>query len=52
MRMTPEQALENAIRLLQAAECETNLQVMERLEGLADSWVRLADILFSVRAME
>ena len=43
---TEEQALDNAARLLGRAEIElTNLPLMERLEGLADSWLALANIL-------
>jgi hypothetical protein len=43
---TQEQALDNAARLLEQAEMElTNLPLMERLEGLADSWLGLAHML-------
>lgn len=34
-----------AARLLNAAEMETNLALMERLEKLADSWLGLAGLL-------
>ncbi|MGH3319868.1 MAG: hypothetical protein ACRDN9_06735 [Streptosporangiaceae bacterium] len=40
-----EQAIHNAARLLDAAEAETNLALMERLEKLADSWIGLAHLL-------
>lgn len=43
--MTAEEALNNAVRLLQAAETETNLALMERLEKLADSWIAVAGLL-------
>jgi hypothetical protein len=41
-RLTVDVALTNAARLLYAAELETNLALMERLEKLADSWVSIA----------
>lgn len=43
--MTSEEAIANAVRLLQHAESETNLPLMERLEGLADSWLTVAALL-------
>lgn len=43
--MTPASALDNAARLLQAAELETNPQTMERLDELAMTWVRIAELL-------
>lgn len=43
--VTFEVALTNAERLLHAAEGETNLALMERLEKLADSWVAIAGLL-------
>ena len=43
--MTFEQAIENATRILQAAELETNLAMMERLEKLADSWISIANTI-------
>lgn len=43
--VTVEQALAEAARLLRHAELETNLAVMERIEGLADSWVSIARLL-------
>ncbi|WP_199566243.1 hypothetical protein [Streptomyces corynorhini] len=43
--MTVEKALGNAARLLEAAELETNLALMERLEGLADSWISMAGLI-------
>lgn len=39
---TVEEALGNAARLLRAAEVETNLLLMERIEALADSWMDMA----------
>lgn len=42
---TIETALTNAARLLHAAELETNLATMERLEKLADSWTAIASLL-------
>lgn len=42
---TIDSALTNASRLLHAAELETNLATMERLEKLADSWVSIAGLL-------
>ncbi|WP_445524791.1 hypothetical protein [Streptomyces cyslabdanicus] len=51
MASTPEQpvtwqaAIENAARLLRAAELETNLALMERLDELATSWLSLAHLL-------
>lgn len=41
---TSDEALCNAARLLRAAEVETNLPLMERLEALADSWLSVARI--------
>jgi hypothetical protein len=43
--VTVEDAVANAVRLLQAAEMETNLALMERLEHLADSWIAIAGLL-------
>lgn len=43
--MTFDEAVGNAARLLQHAENETNLPLMERLEGLADSWLHLARMM-------
>lgn len=43
---TEDQALDNAARLLERAEIELmNLPLMERLEGLADSWLAMANQL-------
>ncbi|MEU6279743.1 hypothetical protein [Streptomyces sp. NPDC047028] len=42
---TPIMAIENAARLLHAAELETNLALMERLDELATSWLSLAHLL-------
>jgi hypothetical protein len=43
--LTMDTALHNAERLLNAAEVETNLPLMERLEHLADTWVGIAALL-------
>lgn len=43
--VSADEALGNAVRLLQVAETETNLALMERLEGLADSWLGVAVLL-------
>lgn len=40
--MTQDEALDNAARLLAAAEGETNLPLMERLTELADCWIAIA----------
>ncbi|MER7833488.1 hypothetical protein [Streptomyces sp. NPDC095602] len=45
MSVSPDEALANAERLLKNAELETNLPLMERLEGLADSWLQMAALL-------
>lgn len=44
--MTSDEAIGNTVRLLQAAEHETNLMLMERLEGLADTWLHVAALLW------
>lgn len=43
--MTWEEAIANAVRVLQAAEAETNLQLMERLENVAALWISIADMV-------
>jgi hypothetical protein len=43
--ITPDAAIANAARLLRAAELETNLALMERLDELATSWLGLAHLL-------
>ncbi len=43
--MTPEEAIDNAVRLLKAAEVELDLAKMERYEKLADSWLSVAHLL-------
>lgn len=43
--MTADDALANAARLLQAAEAETNLPLMERLTACADSWIEVARLI-------
>jgi hypothetical protein len=48
--MTSSEAMENAARLLRAAETETNLPLMERLEKLADSWLSMAGMLMAQEA--
>lgn len=44
-KVTFETAIANAARLLQNAEGETNLQLMEREEKLADSWISMAALI-------
>lgn len=45
-RPTAEQAIENAARLLEAAELElTNPQLMDRYDTLASTWLRMAELL-------
>lgn len=46
--MTSTEAREHAVRLLQAAEAETDRALMERLNALADSWLALAEQLVEV----
>lgn len=41
---TSAQAMAHAVRLLHAAEGETDRGLMERYEKLADSWIALAAI--------
>lgn len=41
----PTDAIDNAARLLQAAEVETNPQLMERLDEMAATWLRMAELL-------
>ncbi|MER7953852.1 hypothetical protein [Streptomyces sp. NPDC096030] len=43
--MTADDAIANAVRILQAAETETNLALMERLDELACSWLTVANLL-------
>lgn len=43
--MDVEKAIANAARLLEQAEMETNLPLMERLDELAASWLTLAHLL-------
>lgn len=43
--MTPKTAVDNACRLLQAAEVETNPVTMERLDEMAMTWMRIAEFL-------
>lgn len=43
--MTSDEALDNAARLLRNAEVETDRVLMERLTGIADSWVVIAQLL-------
>lgn len=49
--ITPAAAIENAARLLRAAEVETNLPLMERLDELAASWLSLAHLLLEREAV-
>ncbi len=46
---TPEEALAEGIRILRAAEVETDRQLMEQYGELADSWIMIANILFAHR---
>ncbi|MFM9675783.1 hypothetical protein [Streptomyces brasiliscabiei] len=48
---TPGAAIENAARLLRAAELETNLALMERLDELATTWLSLAHLLMEREAV-
>jgi hypothetical protein len=44
--ITSDQALANAARLLERAEIElTNLALMNILDSLATTWLRLAEVL-------
>lgn len=44
--MDSEQALRNAMRLLERAEIElTNLPLMATLDNLAGSWIQIAQLL-------
>ncbi len=43
-QVTSAEALANAVRLLRAAEAETDRGLMERYEHLADSWTTVAAI--------
>lgn len=46
MMPTSDQAIANAARLLERAEIElTNLQLMDRLDNLAASWLQMAGLL-------
>lgn len=48
-RPTAQEALDNAARLLEAAELElTNLPLMERYDGLAASWLNYAGLAVDV----
>jgi hypothetical protein len=49
--ITPDAAIQNAARLLRAAELETNLALMERLDELATSWLSLAHLLMEREAV-
>lgn len=43
--LSVEVALANSVRLLRIAEMETDRQLMERFERLADSWANVAALL-------
>lgn len=43
--VTVDVAIDNSARLLRAAELETNLLLMERLDELAATWLSLAHLL-------
>lgn len=49
--ITPQAAIENAARLLRAAELETNHLLMERLDELATSWLGMAHLLMEREAV-
>ncbi|MDT0409941.1 MULTISPECIES: hypothetical protein [Streptomyces] len=49
--ITPDVAIETAARLLRAAELETNLAMMERLDDLATSWLSMAALLLEKEAV-
>ncbi len=49
--VTSDAAIQNAARLLRAAELETNLALMERLDELATSWLSLAHLLMEREAV-
>lgn len=42
---TIDEAVRNAARLLRAAETETNLALMERLDEMASTWLNVAHLL-------
>jgi hypothetical protein len=43
--MTVDEALGNCTRILQNAETDTDLHLMERLTELANCWARIAELL-------
>lgn len=43
--MTREEAVENAARILRNVEGETNLQLMDQLIQVAQSWISIAELL-------
>lgn len=49
--MDAQTAVENAARLLRAAEMETDLAKMERYSDLADSWLAMASLLIEQTAL-
>ena len=48
--VTFDSAIKNAARLLYYAEMDTDLNKMERMEHLADSWVAIAGIIYAREA--
>lgn len=46
-----EAAIENAERILQNAEGETDLRLVERLDALASTWIMLAGTLTDHREL-
>jgi hypothetical protein len=43
--MTADEAISNAVRLLQAAEQETNLAIAESITRIAEGWIATAQLL-------
>ncbi len=43
--MTASEALDNAVRLLEAAEGETNLAIAESITRIAEGWIAIATTL-------
>lgn len=43
--MQADEAIDNTVRLLQAAETESDRSLMEHLERLAELWLAVADHL-------
>lgn len=43
--MTGQEALDNAVRILQVIEGDPNLEMVRVLNGVADSWLVVAQLL-------